>query len=359
MVSAALVAFAAGLWFVPESAWRLLPLGYADEAERQSNERPGDGVPVIVAAVGSARDDLVLEVVGTGRAKRSVVLRSEDAGRIVALALEANAEFQAGDVLMRLEDEEERLALSLAQTRLAEAERLRERISTLQGRGVAADARLDEVATAATIARLEVEQAREALANRVLTAPFDGVSGLPRVEVGDRIDSDMDIATYDDRSSLLVEFDIPETALARVQRGLSVDASTPAFPDRLFAGTVTAIDSRVDPDSRTAEVRVSIANSDDLLRPGGSFTIRLSLPGPRYPSVPELSVLFARGGLHVWRVADGRAEKVDVRLVRRRRGRVLVDGPLEVGDQVVVEGTQRLNTGTPVNVIGARAGETA
>lgn len=356
--SGVLVAVAAGLWVAPEAAWRILPLVRAESpAPERGGERPA-GVPVIVAPVRAQADDLVLEVVGTGRAKRSVVLRSESAGRIVELALAPGAAFDAGDVLMRLEDEEERLELSLAKTRRDDAERLRERVSTLQGRGVAADATLDEARTSAEIARLEVVRAEQALADRTLRAPFDGVSSLPDVEVGDRIDTDVAIARYDDRSALLVEFDLPETALARVASGLAVEARTPAYPERRFEGEVTAIDSRVDPESRTARVRVTIPNDDDLLRPGSSFTIRLALPGPTYPAVPELSVMFERGGLHVWRVAGGAAERVPVRMVRRRAGRVLVEGALAAGDRVVVEGTQRLDDGTPVRVVGTR-GESA
>lgn len=278
-----------------ENRERLSPLlGGAEEVAPRPS-RAQTGVPVIVAPVGMARDDVVLEVVGTGRAARSVMLRSEDAGKITRMALGANARFRAGEVLLELEDTTQRLQLELAETRLAEAERVKTRFSRLQGSGTASTARLEEVLTEEELARLEVEQAKRALAERVLRAPFDGVSGLPSVEQGSWIDSDVEIASFDDRSALLVEFDLPEAALARVSAGLLVEALTPAFPGRVFEGAVTAIDSRIDPASRTAKLRVSIPNEADLLRPGASFTIRLALPGGDYPVVPELAVQFTRG----------------------------------------------------------------
>ncbi len=311
-------------------------------------------VPVIVAPVGTARDDVRLEVVGTGRARRSVTLRSEAEGKIVEMALAANARFSEGEVLLRLDDMAARLALSLAETRRDEAGRVRERLRRLAGSGTASATRLDEVETAAEVARLEVLQAEEALEDRVLRAPFDGVSGLPAVEPGAWIDSDVAIATFDDRSEILVEFDLPEAALARIRPGLRVSARTAAFDDRRLDGRVTAIDSRIDAASRSARIRVAIPNADDRLRPGASFVIELDLPGPEVPSVPELALQFGQEGLHVWAVRDGRAERVAVRLVRRRAGQVLVEGALGPADRVVVEGTQRLRAGRAVAVTGER-----
>lgn len=331
-------------------------LGIDAETRTERAGRRANGVPVIVAPVGIARDDLVIEVVGTGRAQRSVTLRSEAEGKVVEVGLAPGQRYAAGDVLLRLDDSDQRLALALAETRLAEAERVRERYARLKGTGTAATATLDEATTAAEIARIEVARARDTLAERELLAPFDGVAGLPSIEVGDWIGSGDEVATFDDRSVLLVEFELPEAFLGRVATGLPVIARTPAFRERAFEGSVSAIDSRVSAVSRAARVRIAIPNDEDLLRPGASFAIELKLDGGRYPLVPELAVQFSRGSLHVWRVAGGKAERVEVQLVRRRAGAVLVDGPLDEGDLVVIEGIQRLGPGKPVTVIEPAAG---
>ena len=357
LLSALLLGGAAALWFWQEAAldW----FGYAAAPEARQAEQRDPGVPVIVAPVAKARDDLVLEAVGTGRARHSVTLRTEVAGKVAEVTLAPGKRFEEGDVTLRLDDTRQRLALSLAETRLAEAERAVARYERLQGTGAAAAVTLDQAQTEAEIARIEVERAREELADRTLRAPFDGVSGLPAVEAGDWVDSGDEVASFDDRSVILVEFDLPEAYLARVEEGMAVTARTPAVPGASFEGNVAAIDSRVDPVSRTARVRVAIPNPDDRLRPGASFTIRLELPGGAYPVVPELAVQFSRGSLFVWRISDGAAEQVAVELVRRRAGSVLVDGPLAEGDPVVVEGTQRLSPGEAVNVIGGDGGRTS
>lgn len=354
VLCAALFGGAAWIWQHPETARALIAPVPSDPAP--GTGRSEKGVPVIVAPVGMARDDVVIEVVGTGRARHSVMLRSEASGKVEEIALSPDAPFSRGAVLLRLEDERERLALQLAETRLSEAERVRARFERLEGSGTAATARLDTAATEAEIARLEVARAREALERRVLRAPFNGVAGLSRIEPGAWIDSDVEIASFDDRAVLLVELDLPEAATARIRLGMTVEARSPAHPSRVFEGTVSAIDSRLDAESRTVRVQVSIPNEGDLLRPGGSFTVALALEGAEHAEVPELSLQFARGGLHVWRVVEDTAEQVPVTLVRRRAGSALVDGALAAGDRVVVEGTQRLRPGRVVRLMGEREG---
>lgn len=285
------------------------------------------------------------------------MLRSEAAGQVVEMALAPGRRFSRGDVLMRLDATEPRLQRDLAKAQAEEAARVLDRYKRLRSSGAAAVATYEEAATAAEVARIELARAEDALEDRILRAPFDGVSGLPETEEGEWIDAGDEIAAFDDRSVILVEFELPEAYLARVRPGLQVGVRSPTAPGREYAGTVSAIDSRVSVASRTARVRVSVPNADDALRPGASFSVRLDLPGDSYPSIPELALQFARGSLHVWRVTDGKAERVEVSMIRRREGRVLVEGPLEPGDVVVVEGAQRLSPGREVRVVDDAGGE--
>ena len=353
--AAALILCAAGVLWQQQDTIRS-GLGIASEVEPQKTRRSGGFVPVIVAPAGVSKDNLLFEAVGTGRAKRSVMLRMDAEGKVVASNLISGQRFGEGDVLLALDDKEQRLAVSLAEARLAEAERVLTRYERLRRTGAAATATLDESRTTARVAALELERAQKELDDRALRAPFGGVAGLPNVEVGDWVDRRVNIATLDDRSLLFVEFDLPEQLLSRVERGLLIEATTPAFGGKTFEGAVTDIDTRVDAASRAAKIRVAIGNREDLLRPGASFTIKLPLPGEEYPVVPELALQFADGALHVWRVNGNTAEKVEVRLVRRRSSAVLVDGPLAPGDQVVTEGTQRLRPGKKVFIVTGGAG---
>ncbi|MBT5108991.1 MAG: efflux RND transporter periplasmic adaptor subunit, partial [Rhodospirillaceae bacterium] len=119
-------------------------------------------------------------------------------------------------------------------------------------------------------------------------------------------------------------------------------------PERRITGNVKAMGSRIDKASRTLRIRAGIPNADDSLRPGTSFAVEIAFTGRAYPSVPEVAVLWSRDGAYVWRVTKGKAEKVSVKVVRRDKGRVLVNGPLREGDGIVIEGVQGLRPGQKV-----------
>lgn len=353
LVSAVLIAVAVGAWRyrAPLMALWQAPAAQADNGGASAS---GTGVPVLVATVTTDEDRLNFAAVGTGHALRSVTLRAPADGEITELNVIPGRRFAAGDVLMRLDDSDQRLALALAKARQERTESERNRYQGLRDTGVTTAQRFEDAMTADKIALIELDQARADLADRVLRAPFDGIAGLAAVEVGDRITMGDEIARYDDRSQILVEFDLPEALLARTRVGLPVTATTPSTGTRRFEGEIAEIDSRIDAADRTARVRASIRNGADMLRPGASFAVELDLPGATYPLLPDIALQFAGGALQVWRVTeDGRVQPVDVRMVRRRAGVVLVDGPLAVGDRIVVEGLQRLRPGRAVDVLNA------
>lgn len=316
-------------------------------------ESGGGGTPVIVAQTVILHDNRTFSAIGTGFAYRTVTLKAPSDGEIDAFNIAPGHRFSKGEVLLRLEDRDEQFAVSLAEARLDRARDERDRYSRLQNSGVTAAALLEEVETEYRIAAIELDRARDTLDKRTLRAPFDGITGLASVELGDRIETGDVLGRFDDRRAILVEFDLPEALLARVSIGLAVSAATPSVEGRRFEGQISAIDSHVDPATRTARVRASIDNASDLLRPGASFALDLALPGKPFPAVPELALQFSEGALLVWRVTDTAAEPVPVRLVRRRAGLVIVDGALEEGDLIVVEGTQRLRRGSAVRVLNS------
>lgn len=313
--------------------------------------RAPQAVPVVLAPVEQRSDSIVLDVLGSGLAARSVTLFPAAAGEVLGLSFRAGQRVQAGQVLLRLDDRQQRLAVDLAEAELQAAQRLLARYEATRGTGAVPGSVIDEADSGVRLAEINLRQAREALADRTLRAPFVGVLGLANVERGDRVATDTAITTLDDRRSLQVAFELPELYAARLQTGQTLTVSNPAFGDRAFAGRIAQIDSRVDATSRALRLRAEVPNTDDLLRPGMSFQLRLTLDGQPFAAVPELALQWGREGAFVWAVRDGKAQQVPVRSVRRDAGRVLVDGVLKVGEAVVVEGVQRLRAGVVVRAL--------
>jgi membrane fusion protein, multidrug efflux system len=328
----------AGGWF-----W----LGAAQDAEGSGDAglRRGGATSVLVENVAFAEDRMVVRAVGTGTAQNSAVLHPSVSGEVVAVLFRAEQRVDKGDVLLRLDDEHQRLAVRLAEVALNKARRDVARVSKLATSGHASRISLDTAQTDLETATVRHAQAKADLADRVIIAPFAGVIGLTDISPGDRVTDDTAIATLDERSTILVDFNLTEEHAARIRIGDRILVHPSNAPDREVAGTVAAMGSRIDEKSRTLRVRATIPNPDDTIRPGTSFTVELAFTGKSYPSVREVAVLWSRDGAYLWRASDGKAEKVFVKLVRRDTGRILVDGDLNIGDAVVVQGVQGLRIG--------------
>jgi RND family efflux transporter MFP subunit len=336
-----LVAAAAG--------WAVAPQAQTTSAGRSgAAERP---VPVVVAPAVAATDALTVEAVGSGEALRSATLQPAVAGEVASLHFKPGDRVRAGQVLLRLVDRRQRLDAELAAARVAQARSLLARYDATAGTGAVPASVIDEARSALRTAEVEQALAEEAIAERVVRAPFDGVVGLPQVDPGDRVTPDSVLTVLDDRRRLWIAFDLPEPYLARLQPGHAVTARSVALGETVVEGRVRELDNRIDASTRRLRVRAEVPNTGDRLRPGMSFAVRLDLPGDRHLQVPDLALQWAREGGHVWVVREARAVQVPVQLVRRREGTVLVDGALRAGEPVVVEGVQRLRPGRAVQVV--------
>jgi len=342
-----LLAFAvAGGWY----AWRGDGAGEAASGGDPASSTARAPAPVVVERVRFASDAAVVEAIGTGRAARAVELSPEAAGRVVAIDLEPGERVEAGAPLVELEAERERLAVELARLELEDARRQLDRFERIAPGGAVSESQVDSARVAVASAEIALEQAEVALAERTLRAPFAGVPGIAEVDVGDRVDEESEIASFDDVSAILVDFEVPEAFLAGVERGAELELRSWARRGERFTARVEAIATRIDPVARTVRVRARAANPERRLKPGMSFAVRLPLAGERFPSVPSIAVRWERDGAFVWRVSAGRAERVLVEVLKRSDAQVLVDGELAAGDRVVVEGLQGLRPGREVVV---------
>lgn len=308
----------------------------------------GEAVPVIVEQAGSAQAVDIIRAVGTGRADRSITLFPKQPGIVSSIELTAGQQVEQGKELIRLDDSQEKLAVGLAEAKFREAERALERSTSLLTRDAVSQVTVDTARTALETARLELEQVKQSLADRTIRAPFTGVVGIPSVEEGDFVTQSTALITLDDRSKIIVEFDVAELFLSRLKPGLEVEATNGGFRNRIFKGAIASIDSRLEASTRSVRVRAELPNSDDLLRAGMSFVVTVRLEGEEYPTIDELALRWEREGAYVWRIADNKADKVRIEVIKRLEGRVFVAGELREGELIAVEGTQRLRPGREV-----------
>ena len=328
------------------------------QGQANGNRRAGAGAATLVVvqpvAIGTVNDRLT--ALGTGDAIQSVTVMPQVSGMLAEIAIHSGDRVEKGQVIARLESEEQRIARDQAQVALKSATEKNQLYTNLRS----AVSRIDafDAAIALEAAELALASAELEFSRRAIIAPIGGVAGIVTVNPGDNVTSSTAIATLDDRSELLVDFWVPERFAPVIKVGQPLTATPVARPGKLYEGTVEAVDNRIDEASRTLRIRARIPNENDDLRAGMAFTVQMSFDGERYPAVDPLSVQWDSDGSFVWRVTDGKAEKVAVRIVQRNPDAVLVEAQLAEGERVVTEGIQRVRAGRPVQILGDEAGAT-
>lgn len=311
---------------------------------------------VVTRKVGHATLNSRVKAIGSGMAIRTATITPTDSGTVKTVDVKAGDHLDAGQVIATLDSQAQQIAADRARLTLKDAEKKLARYRELKSSAAVTPVQIADQESAVEADRLALKQAEYDLGKRSIRAPISGVIGIININVGDYVTSQTQIATIDDRSKILIDFQVPERFSGSIEVGADVVATASAFPGRTFSGRVSAIDNRIDPDSRTLRVRAELRNPNDLLRAGMSFLVTLKFPGDDYPAVDPLSVQWDSSGAYVWKVHDGKAERVAVRVVQRDPQNVLVEGKLVAGDQVVTQGVQVLRAGSPVR-IAESAGE--
>ncbi|MGH6610958.1 MAG: efflux RND transporter periplasmic adaptor subunit, partial [Burkholderiaceae bacterium] len=273
-------------------------------------------------------------------------------GRIAAIGFKDGQQVRKGQMLVALDDRlndaevaQMKAEYDLAIANLKRSEDLAKQkfISSSAQETAASNAQVAE-------AKLQLSQAR--LSKMRIVAPFDGVVGIRGVSIGDYVKDGTDLVNVEDVRTLKVDFRLPERNLTQIKVGQSVEVLADALPGERFTGQIDAINPRIDANGRSIELRARLQNTAGKLRPGMFVRVRV-IVGERTDAlmVPEEAIVPEGGEFYVYKVVDGQARRVAVKLGVRRDARVEITEGLKAGDQVVTAGMRLSRDGQPVKVI--------
>jgi membrane fusion protein (multidrug efflux system) len=321
-----------------------------------AQQRGAGKTPVETESVVAAPLSERVSAVGSLISDESVTMRPEVPGRIIEIGFEEGKPVKEGDVLIRLDDALPRAELAEAQARLDLAERNSKRTEELFSNQVATARSRDEARSLLQIGTAAIELARVKLAKYVISAPFDGITGLRLVSQGDYVSIGEDLFNLEAIDPIKADFRISERYLSAIRVGQPIEVNVDAYPGRTFEGEVFAIDPKIDAAGRSIIIRARIDNSDQLLRPGLFARIALIIESkPNALTVPEQAIVPRGQSQYVFRVVDGKAQQVEVRLGTRREGRVEIIEGLSEGDTVITAGQQKIGDGSEVAPIDKAA----
>ena len=306
---------------------------------------------VITTSVNFATINDTLTAIGEGSPVRSVTVTATAAGELAEVAVRSGQHVERGTVIARFDEADEQIEYDVAELAVNDALTTLGRTQSLADGNLVPATTLAAAQLAANNAELALRNAEVALSRRTVTSPIDGSVGLIRVTAGNYLPAQTTITTIDDTSSILIDFWVPERYATQIDAGMPVSVAAVALPGRSFSGDITAIDTRIDPTSRTLQVQAEIPNPDRSLRAGMSFTVTMSFPGERYPAVDPLAILWSAEGSYVWKYDNGTATRVMAQIIERNSDGVLVRAELEEGDAVITEGILQLNEGAQVNLL--------
>lgn len=312
---------------------------------------PNRGGPPAVVVGEVQTKELVdrIEAVGTALANEQAELTSTVTERISRINFSDGQFVPKGAVIAELVRTEQGAALTQSEARLREAQAQLERLKSLQDRGFATRAQIDEQQALVDVARAQSAGARSQIGDRVIRAPFSGYLTLRRVSPGQVVTAGTPIVTIIDYSRIKLDFPVPEVFVPVLRTGLEIEAQAAAWPGETFRGEIETVEPLIDPVTRAATARAILPNKDLKLRPGMLMTVQIQSNPRESLVVPELSVVSEGDRAFVWKVTpDNQAVRTPITAGSRRDGLVEVTGGLAAGDRVVTDGTVKLRADGPI-----------
>jgi membrane fusion protein (multidrug efflux system) len=324
---------------------------------------PTGPATVEVDTVKTGRIVEVRESVGTVRAYESITVTAKVAGIVGEIGFNEGQKVKAGDMLVQFDAAERRAEIEQTVAEASRAEALRnevaiklERAQALSRTGAGTGAQVDDLTAqmkslegSIASARAQRRAAEARLEDLTIRAPFAGRVGTRSVSLGAYVAPGTRITSLDDLSKVRLDFAVPENLLGRLKSGQTVNATSAAYKGRIFKGSVSTIDTRVDQTTRTARLTAEFDNPDEALKPGMFLSVALEVSTRDDAVVVPEEAVVSEGLRHVvYPVKDSKVERRVITIGQRQGGKVEVVDGLKAGETIVVLGVQRVRAGAEV-----------
>lgn len=326
----------------------ILPGCKADKAQHDKSAVKLETVQVKTKTVALVDVPVLTEVMGTVTAARQATIAAKIMGAIAKLPVVLGSRVNKGDLLVQIKAEEIDAKVAQAKARLAQTRRTLEKERKLLAKKAATSEGVKNLEDQYQVAKAGYREATTMLGYTEIRAPFSGLITRKMAEVGDLATPGvplLEIETYD---RFQVVAGVPEGVLLKVQVGDELPVNIPSVQMN-GTGKVTQIAPAIDPQSRTATIKIDLAH-DSRLR-SGQF-VRVVLPGASGTTsfVPATAVRRFGQMEKVFVVRNGQAQLRLVRVGSHKGDQLEILAGLEAGDQVIINNAALLD-GQPVTTL--------
>lgn len=299
-----------------------------------------------------------LGAVGTVKAVNGIDLTSRINGIVDSIHFQSGDRVKAGDLLLTLDDKEDRATLASLDAAAKLAQQNLDRYQRLYKQGSVSDAQLDQARSQRDQAVAQAKAQRERVSYKNITAPFAGELGIRQVDLGQYVAPGMALVSLQSLSPIYVNFSLPEQDLPQISQGLAVEATLDSQPGVVFTGEINAVSPGVDAATRNFSIQAKFDNADMKMRPGMFASVNIQLSQAKtVVVVPRTAITFNPYGDSVYVVVKSKGEdgkestSVKSRFIKLGEARgdmiVVTDG-LKPGEEVATSGLLKLRNNMPV-----------
>lgn len=315
--------------------------------------------PPVAVSTAVARDNPWspdVSVVGSLRAVQGTEVTAQIAGNVTAIAFHSGERVHRGQLLVRLDDSSQQAQLHADQARLTLAKATLARTRKLYAAHATSQSDLQTAEAGAASAEAAMEGDHAILRKLDIAAPFDGKTGIRAVSLGQYVSPGTAIVDLQSYDPLLLDFSLPQSTVSDLEVGQKVVFTVNAYDGKSFAGKVTALGSRVDPETRNIALQATLPNPREQLRPGMYGSVQLAVGQASHGIVvPDTAVTYNTFGDNVFLVTEGADHKLTahqrvVQVADQRNGLALIASGIKAGETVVTAGQQKLRDGVVVAV---------
>jgi membrane fusion protein, multidrug efflux system len=329
---------------------------HALAAQEQKVEKP---LAVIVQSVAQFEFENTILALGSLRANDSVILTAKANKTISHIYFVDGQQVSKGSVLVDMSHAEESALVAEESSRAAEAKKRRDRLKSLSLGDAVSAATLDQAQGdyETSSAHLAALQAR--LSDLQITAPFSGVIGLRNISLGSLVTPGQEIATLNDDRKMKLDFTVPSVYLSSLHIGLPLSASSEDLHHKIIEGSIVSIDNKIDEATRSIKVRAMLDNMKQELKQGMLMNVELHADKRVAFAISEAALVPMGSNNFVYLLqrknaeknSSWVAEKRQVNIGARFRGRVEILSGLVTGDKVVTHGLQKIHDGQVITIL--------
>ncbi|MEM7480786.1 MAG: efflux RND transporter periplasmic adaptor subunit [Acidobacteriota bacterium] len=325
-----------------------------NKKKAEEDEEEPEAVPVEVVELATGSIEETLRYSTNLEAEEAVTVFAEASRRVQQLRVEEGNRVRKGQILLRLQDDEQRTRLAKVQSQLDKAAREYDRQKRLFGQELISEQAFNDATYELEQLQLELEEAQRQLSYTEVRAPISGTVTSRMVSLGDFVTMNQPLFEMVDFNSIVARVFVPEKELTRVSVGQPARIAAPALGDERLAGEVERLAPVVDPQSGTVKVTVSTPPAS-ALRPGMYVDVEL-VTAVREDALllPKRALVYDEDQIFVYRLkGDDTVERILLRAGLEDKNFIEPEGGFSVGDQVVIAGQAGLKDGIEVRTVAS------